>query len=294
MITTHPALDESQLAAVRSLVEQATLADQVPPLNESALLGLDGQGSTEREHWTLTSGDELAGYAQLDTGDGSVQLVVAPAHRRRGHGRALAEAIKASGGARTWWAFGDLPGAPELARELDLKVVRALLIMTLDLAHHQAGAPQIPDGITIDHFRPDDLPRLVEVNAAAFATHPEQGALTSADFEARMAADWFDPAGLLVARDASGQLVGYHWTKLTRNPNRTLGEVYVLGVDPSQAGRGTGRALLELGIIHMRSQGASLVDLYVEAANQRVVAMYRMAGFEVTHSDVAYGSVEEE
>ncbi len=41
----------------------------------------------------------------------------------------------------------------------------------------------------------------------------------------------------------------------------------------------------------MRSHGAVVIELYVEASNQRVVTMYRTAGFDVTHTDVAYGSV---
>ena len=68
----------------------------------------------------------------------------------------------------------------------------------------------------------------------------------------------------------------------------------MLGVDPSYAGRGAGRALLDAGIIHMRSQGATHIDLYVEQSSERVVAMYRTAGFEVTHTDVAYGEAEED
>ena len=140
----------------------------------------------------------------------------------------------------------------------------------------------------------DDADLEGAVNAAAFANHPEQGALTADDFRTRMASDWYRDEDLLVARDATGRLVGYHWTKLTTSQGETRGEVYVLGVDPSYAGRGAGRALLDAGIIHMRSQGATHIDLYVEQSSERVVAMYRTAGFEVTHTDVAYGEAEED
>lgn len=295
MTPAQPTLSKAQRAAVLALVERARVTDQTSPLNESAQLALAGRGSADVLHWLLGSGEDPLGYAQLDLRDGSVQLVIDPAHRRQGHGRALARQVLASGLARTFWAFADQPGAQRLAQDLGLHVVRELLIMTLDLQGHPGDEPVTPpEGITLDHFREGDLARLVAVNAAAFAAHPEQGALTDADFIARMGCDWYHDEDLLVARDSAGRLVGYHWTKLTTSSDGTAGEVYAIGVDPDQEGRGIGRALLAAGIIHMRSRGARLVDLYVEASNQRVVAMYRAAGFQVRHADVAYAAVKED
>lgn len=294
MITEHTALTDHQRDAVLALARRVAAADRVSPLNEAAQLALTDQGSANVIHWLLEVDDALVGYAQLDRRDGSVQLFIAPNRRRKGFGRQLAQHVRRSGRARTWWAFGDLPAARAFAHSLGMEVVRGLLVMTLDPTDRAEDEPASPPpGVSIDQFRPGDLERLVEVNAAAFANHPEQGALTVEDFRARMASDWFHPEDLLVARDLTGQLVGYHWTKLTTAHGQTRGEVYVLGVDPSQARRGTGRALLDAGIIHMRSRGASLIDLYVEASNERVVAMYRIAGFEITNTDVAYGPVEE-
>ena len=61
-------------------------------------------------------------------------------------------------------------------------------------------------------YRDDDRDEVLRVNAAAFAHHPEQGSLDAEGLAARMAEEWFDPAGLLVA-DAGGGLRGFHWTK---------------------------------------------------------------------------------
>ena len=138
----------------------------------------------------------------------------------------------------------------------------------------------------LDHFRDGDLAGLVQVNHAAFSHHPEQGGLTTADFTARMASDWYRDRDLLVARDTAGGLAGFHWTKLTSESGQPVGEVYVLAVAPGSAGRGVGGALLDAGIMHMQARGVLRIDLYVEAANDRVVELYRRSGFKIGRAHV--------
>ena len=59
---------------------------------------------------------------------------------------------------------------------------------------------------TVRSYRPEDAEEVVRVNAAAFARHPEQGAMDLDGLRERMAEDWFDPAGLLVADSGDGLL----------------------------------------------------------------------------------------
>ena len=66
----------------------------------------------------------------------------------------------------------------------------------------------VPDGVTVRGYRPGDDQQLLRVNAAAFADHPEQGAMDAANLAERMAEPWFDPAGLIVAEDPDGSLLG--------------------------------------------------------------------------------------
>ena len=130
-----------------------------------------------------------------------------------------------------------------------------------------------------------DAQSWIELNNAAFSGHPENGSLSSDDLSERMDLDWFDPAGFIVAREAS-RLVGFCWTKM--HPH-TTGEIYIIAVDPDEQGRGIGTALLVRGAQYLEGQrGAATIVLHVEGANTGAVAFYRSAGFEVASVSSQY------
>jgi mycothiol synthase len=153
----------------------------------------------------------------------------------------------------------------------------------------------------------DESPWL-QVNTRAFATHPEQGRWTADDLAARQREDWFDPAGFFVAErvsepSAPARMVGFHWTKVhapaevgsssaqEQTPGELsagLGEVYVLGVDPSEQGSGLGRALARVGLAYLRQRGLPTAILYVEADNQPAVHLYTSLGFVHHDTDQMY------
>lgn len=271
-----------------ALAARAAAADGVEPLNEEARFALRNAAA---EHFLASGDGGPAGYLQWQPGYRTAQLVVDPGHRRQGHGRALlanlVQTVEADGNGGEppdWgvWAFGDLPAAQGFAAALDLVPARGLLIMERALAGAQA--PAIPAGLTVRGFEAADAGALLEVNAAAFAHHPEQGALDAAGLAARLSQPWFDPAGLLLGFDAEG-LAAFHWTKLAEPGT---GEVYVIGVAPRAQGRGYGKVLLAAGLAHLREAGARRVLLYVDSAEQVAVRMYESAGFHVAHRDVLY------
>jgi mycothiol synthase len=138
--------------------------------------------------------------------------------------------------------------------------------------------------VTVRAYTPADAEEVVRVNAAAFAAHPEQGAMDAANLAERMAQPWFDPAGLLVAEDAGrpGRLLGFHWTK-QHSPD--LGEVYVVGIDPVAQGRGLGKLLTLAGLHHLAGRGVREVLLYVESDNAPAVAVYSGLGFGHEQAD---------
>ena len=115
--------------------------------------------------------------------------------------------------------------------------------------------------------------------------------MTLADLKAREEEAWFDPEGFLLAVDADGTLLVYHWTKVhpKQGPHPAIGEVYVVGVTPDAQGSGLGKALTVAGIRHLQEKGLHAVMLYVDADNEAAVALYRKLGFVRWDTDVMYG-----
>lgn len=273
-------LSPAEHAAVLALVNHTEAADGVRPLNDEAMAAVARDGDTHVLIADDAGGVAAVGYAFVSSAFGTAQLVVHPAHRRRGHGRALLDAARTAGGSGIW-SFGDLPPARALARSADLTPVRSLLIMERDLQN--LPAPTATHDVRLRTFTDADADALLAVNAAAFAHHPEQDAMTRADLEAKQREPWWDPTGIIVATDAEG-LVGFHWTK---RHDATTGEVYVIGVDPRASGRGIGTLLLDAGLAYLAAVGATRVILYVESDNP-AVRLYERTGFATFHTDVLY------
>jgi mycothiol synthase len=154
--------------------------------------------------------------------------------------------------------------------------------------------PPVPDtpGVRIATYAgPGDDAEILRVNNAAFSWHPEQGGWTEHEIDERRNEGWFDPEGLFQAFDEqTGSLLGFHWTKIH---DASLGEVYVVGVDPQAQGRGLGYTLTLIGLHHLAEKLTGpepTVLLYVEADNSAAVNTYRKLGFEVFSVDAAYAA----
>jgi mycothiol synthase len=282
--------DEDQ-RTIGELIVAAREADGVAPVGDQVLRELSHDHT---RHLLALDGDAIVGYLDLapstEENPAMAEIVVHPQWRRRGIGSSMARVALAEGGGGTRiWAHGDLEPAQATAKALGLTAARELLQMRRPLA----DLPPVttPAGVRIDTYRgPDDDAELLRVNNAAFAWHPEQGGWTADDIAVRRDEPWFDADGLFMAfDDQTDELLGFHWTKVH---NDGLGEVYVVGVDPSAQGRGIGATLTLAGLHHLaeRLSGNSQpeVMLYAEADNSAAVNTYRRLGFEVFNTDVAY------
>lgn len=135
----------------------------------------------------------------------------------------------------------------------------------------------------------------IRVNNRAFAHHPDQGAEDATTLAARVAEPWFDAAGFLVADDADrpGELAGFCWTKVhppSDEEPHALGEIYVIGVDPSHQGQRLGIALVLAGLDHLAGHGIATGSLYVEADNEPALGLYHRLGFALHRRRRVYTS----
>ncbi|MFD7094049.1 mycothiol synthase [Streptomyces xanthophaeus] len=291
-IETFDELTEEQAETVLALIEDAARTDGTTAVSEQGRLQLRGGPREGIRHFLLTVGDRLVGYGQLEDTDPveapAAELVVHPALRGRGHGRALGSALLAASGKRIRvWAHGGKSAARHLAQVLGLTLFRELRQLRRPLA---AGdplpEPALPAGVTVRTFVPGaDDEAWLAANAAAFAHHPEQGALTQRDLNDRIAQPWFDAKGFFLAERA-GELVGFHWTKV--HAEQALGEVYVVGVRPGAQGGGLGKALTAIGLRHLAAQGLPTAMLYVDADNPAALAVYEGLGFTTHEVDLMY------
>lgn len=286
---------------VRELVAAATEFDGVAPVGEQVLRELGHQRTGHLLAGDSAAGDAIVGYLSLSSPrDGEApmaELVVHPRARRRGVGTALARAALAkTDGQNRFWAHGTLDPARATAAALGLVPVRELVQMRRSLRDVPDSVPPVP-GVHIRTYKgmADDA-ELLRVNNAAFAYHPEQGGWTEADLAERRNEPWFDPEGLFLAFGApdspeAGRLLGFHWTKVHLD-QAGLGEVYVVGVDPTAQGRGLGPALTAVGVAWLARRLASAAEptvmLYVESDNVAAVRTYQRLGFATHSVDTAY------
>src|ERR1700712_2221151 len=195
--------EDGPAAEVRRIARASTAHDGSITLNEQVLLQLKNRGLRDASLWVATGSSDghHDGFA-MRHGD-IVDLAVHPDARGRGAGTALAAEVVADGRKVEAWSHGDHPAAARIAERFGVARERELKIMRRSLA---GPIPEVvlPAGVTIRGFRPDDEAALLEVNASAFAHHPEQGHMTHEDFRERSTESWFDPDGLLLAVPSEG------------------------------------------------------------------------------------------
>lgn len=293
------ALTAEEQQRVLEIVSAATEFDGVAPVGEQVLREL---GQERTGHLITGSGKTISGYLNLSSPrDGEVamaEMVVHPQSRCRGIGTAMARAALArTAGRNHFWAHGTLEPARATAAALGLVKVRELVQMRRSL--RDLSEPVIPAELLVRTYAgtADDA-ELLRVNNAAFAYHPEQGGWSAAQLEERRNEPWFDPEGLFLAFDDSSsddahRLLGFHWTKIHAD-QPGLGEVYVLGVDPSAQGRGLGKVLTSIGLASLAQRLSGSTEptamLYVESDNVAAVRTYERLGFTTYSVDTAYAA----
>ena len=270
-------------AEVRRIAEACDAADGVITLNEQACLQLKYRGLRDASLWLGDGGFALLHGQILD-------LAVHPDSRGNGVGTELAQLALRGTSRVEAWSHADHPAAAKIAARLGIPRERELRIMSRPTSLPLAE-PVVPEGVRVRTFKPSDEAALLEINAHAFATHPEQGHMTSEDFRERVNEAWFNAEGLFLAvpeDPTDTSILGFHWTKVHVDEDPPYGEVYVVATSPKAAGRGLGNLLTNVGLRHLAAQGLDEVILYVDGDNLNALAVYDRQGFTTLRTEVQY------
>ena len=302
-IELHTDLQRDVLDLILALIHDTTRIEGHRPVGEHKYSHL-ALGATGWVGVLAYDDDDLVGYAHTrwnsvrSTPRMALEVVVHPDY----HGSDVARLLlwearsvlgRAGGGTLFLWVHRVLDAHQTLAAQLGFRIQRELAFMTrpLDQALRE---PRVPPGVEVRPYRPDlDDDEFLRVNNAAFYGHPENGGWDHEEFTRRRKREWFSPDGLLMGWRGE-RLAGFHWTKWHGHDSEEVpahepvGEVYVLGVDPSEQGTGLGRALLLAGLRHLHGRGCRQAILYVDTAGTGALGLYESEGFVTQYHEVCY------
>ena len=148
---------------------------------------------------------------------------------------------------------------------------------------HRSLVADFPEPITsaeITTFNLADSDEWLALNNKIFVAHPDQGDWVMQDLTNRMKESWFDTDGFFLARESS-KIIGFCWTKIhqDRVNEGAIGEIYVLGVNPSAHSSGLGKALTLKALRYFQSKEIKESMLYVDADNHAALILYKKLGF---------------
>jgi len=123
--------------------------------------------------------------------------------------------------------------------------------------------------VSIRPVRREDIPALVEVDAAAFHPIWQNGPRAFARFQ--------QTEPVFIVAEMQGQVVGYLFGRV--NLDTQHAHLIRVAVHPTWQGRGIGVRLLAEGLDALREAGAEFVTLNTQQDNQRSQRLYRWFGF---------------
>ena len=264
MIERAAGLNSRALEAIAELEQRVTAVDGGRlKLEWDSLRGRTSDRVDDLLWW---EGGQLLGFLGIYTFSDPAELagMVAPTRRRRGIGSALLDAALALCRERS-------ERAPLLVVPRQSSGGKALALGrggTLDHSEHHlvlegppAGAPGGPE-ITLRQATAEDEPRILAWMEQGFGSSAHE------DFSRRMRRT--------TVIELEGRAVG---TMIIDRDYEEEAGIFGFVVEESLRGRGIGRAALRQACVQVRADGAALVSLDVDVANDHALGLYTSVGF---------------
>jgi mycothiol synthase len=207
------------------------------------------------------------------------RVIVHPAARRRGLGRALLRELEAQAARREAGAIQGITHQSAMAGAA-FCAQAAFRVMVHDLRMRRSmelaiPSTVLPEAVTVRPYRgSDDDGPWAELANACFARDTVVVQLT-----AQSVAEMVDDPGFAMrAAERDGRMIGFCWVN-QRGPE--LGVLQGLGVDAHHRRSGVARALAIEALRILAAQACTRVELTTEVDNEPAIALYRSLGFSI-------------
>jgi ribosomal protein S18 acetylase RimI-like enzyme len=264
-------LDADQQRAALAL---ADTCNRLEGLTLKLNVSRDAEGMPANK-WLYYDHGALVGYAALDGGPPEAELcgMVAPAHRRKGIGHALIDAV--ADACRRASVYRLLLICEDASRS-GQGFVRAIdAAHSFSELHMETDAPPATGAsrtdVLVREVAPADYDALAEVLVSAFGGSYDRT-------RARIAEESRERDGRYLVGEVSGWLVG--GLKLYEHDGRA--GVYAFGVSQEERSRGYGRAILQQTMEIARANGYPRIYLEVDDDNTVARRLYESSGFQTT------------
>lgn len=311
-VSVTKSLTDSQVNEILDIVINSSEIDGARPFSEHVEIHLRSGGDRPVIHLLAEDSiKNIVGYGHLDTTDlvagPSGELVVHPDFRRKGIATQIISEMKniVDDQQLRLWSHGDTVSARNFSKKLEFESVRNVIQMRRSL-FSPIEAFNFPPNYNLRQFDPVyDLEIFLAINKESFADLPDQSSWTKKDLELRLAENWFSATGFVLLENDQKDVVGFCWTKVHGQDHKhekddghkhldhghePIGELYVLGVLPSQQGKGFGKSLMLWGLSHLRRNGLDSAMLYVDSNNLKAIKLYEEVGFNFWGLDRLYRS----
>ena len=300
-------LTPADIPAVIALINAADAVDGADEATSAAefRLWVGGQLTPGNHAVAVTAAGTIVGYGDVhhpaDDEGARGWVVVDPTWRGHGIGTALVAWVRerARNMGVLWIDFAidvRLIQANVWIAHLGYEPVRTYTRWRLASAAPLPAGP-LPPGLRLRTFQPEQDEAAVHgILNASFADHRNANVVTNAQMTDNLRRPGFNPRGLLLAEETTGDhngwIVGLCWCYINPDEQRRrceqTGWINDLGVDPAYRRNGLGRALLAHGIMWLRAQGVDCIELWVDSGNRAAVALYTDTGFRVNKTVVDY------
>jgi GNAT superfamily N-acetyltransferase len=242
--------------------------------------------------WAAWLDSELVGLAQSrSNGDrGFVRLYVHAAHRRRGIGRQILEAIRSQVAVRTLRSVVNAGDAGEhFATAAGAHVVMRLVVMSQDLTRSESTNVELPSGYELAIWRERTPANLLTGYAAVkrhIADAPDGHEQVDPDWDEARVREWeqalFSSAQTLYVSAAvhDGAVIGFTEAVVGHHPAGAQHDTVVM---PSHRGAGLAVALKAALVRHLRAERPDIISLSstINAANTPMIAANRRLGYRI-------------